>query len=355
MKQIIFTLFSLALLASCKKDETRAVYHEPSELLELTSSANTVTLDSSKKQQTAISFNWNKVSYGINAEITYTLQLDVAGGDFSKPQEVIIGNDTTSASFTHVAFNTLALAVGIRPNASGAMQVRVKAQVQQNGITGGPSSIPPVYADVKTVNVTTYPPPDAPLMYLSGQFNGWPTGGAPIADTGFTGAYEGYIYVGPTISDYQFKILVEKDWAKTYALDKSDNTKMIATAGGAGDNLFTAGKGYYQIKANTQTLKWEANIATWGLVGDAVSDNWTTNVPMTYDATTQVWSVTTTVKQTGQWKFWANQAWTLNYGIRNGALVLDGPSFAAPATEGAYKITLNLSNPAKYTYSIIKQ
>lgn len=353
MKQIIFTLFSLVLLASCKKDETRAVYHTPTVMPVLTSSASSAVLDSAKKGETAISFNWTTVSYGINAEITYTLQLDAAGGDFSQPQEVIIGNDTTSATFSHSALNTLALALGIRSNATGDISVRIKAQVQQNGISGGVSSIPAVYSAAKTISVTTYPPPDVPLMYLSGDFNGWPTGGAPIADTGYTGAYEGYIYVAPSVTSYSFKILTTKSWANTYAF--ADATTMMATVNGNGGNLYTGGNGYFQVKANTKTLKWETNIATWGIVGDAVSDNWTTNIPMTYDATTGLWvAANVAVKNSGQWKFWANQAWTLNYGVKDGNLSLDGPSMSAPATAGNYKITLDLSNPAKYTYTIVK-
>lgn len=354
MKKIIFTLFSLAVLASCKKDETRAVYHQPSQLPVLNSSAAAVTLDSSKKEQTALSFSWSEVSYGINAEITYTLQMDASGGDFSKAQEIIIGNDTANATFSNAALNTLALAVGIRPDATGKIDVRVKAQVQQNGITGGPSSIPSVYSAAKTITVTTYPPPAAPLLYVSGQFNGWPGGGAPIADTGFSGAYEGYIYVAPSITDYSYKILTEKSWSAPMYVYK-DATTMELTSDGSRGNMYTGGAGYYQIKANTKTLKWEANIANWGLVGDAVSDNWTTNVPLTYDAASSIWSATVTFKKTGQWKFWANQDWKLNYGVKDGKLFLGNPSIAAPAAEGTYKVTLNLSNPAQYTYSITKQ
>lgn len=351
MKQFIVTLFSLALLASCKKDETLSVYHTPSQGPALTSSSSNAVLDSSKKNNVALSFNWTEVSYGINAEITYTLQLDAAGGDFSKPQEVIIGNDTTSATFTHAALNTLALAVGLRSNATGNIDVRVKAQVQQNGISGGVSSIPPVYSAVKSITVTTYPPAEVPVMYLSGDFNSWPTGGAPVADTGFTGAYEGYIY--SAVANNKFKILTEKAWTNTYAY-ATDST-MIATANGAGDNLYTSGVGYFLVKANSKTLKWKATLANWSMVGDAISNDWTTDVPMTYDAAAQVWTATVNIKATGAFKFWANKDWALNYGVTGGRLKINGDNLTAPAGAGTYKVTLNLSNPANYTYSLVKQ
>jgi hypothetical protein len=52
-------------------------------------------------------------------------------------------------------------------------------------------------------------------------------------------------------------------------------------------------------------------------------------------------------------KFRANDAWTLNYGDTgaDGSLEPDGGNIAVPTT-GTYIVTLDLSNPRAYTYSL---
>lgn len=352
MKKHILSIFSfILLLASCKKDETQVVYTAPAEVPSFTSSITSIVLDSTKAATTAVTFTWSKVSYGINADVTYTLEIDTAGGTFASPEKVVIGTDTVTAALTVVALNNIALAKNIPGNKSGSVDVRIKAEVLQNGSASDVSSIPAAYSAVRTITVTTYAPAEPSYMYVTGDFNTWSDATAvAIADTGFTGAYEGYIYVAPG-SGTLFKILTEKTWNKP-AYGYESATLMAL---GASGNLYTGSTGYYQVKANTKTRAWSATSATWGLVGDAVSDNWTTNIPMTYDPATQIWTAASvTIKSTGGFKFWASNDWIINYGVTNGKLTFNGGNLTATAGAGTYKVTLNLSNPAKYTYSIEK-
>jgi hypothetical protein len=77
---------------------------------------------------------------------------------------------------------------------------------------------------------------------------------------------------------------------------------------------------------------------------------------MTYDKTKKLWSVTANLTA-AEFKFRANNAWTYNLGklktAPNGVnLQYDGDNIAVEA--GNYTITLDLSVPRVYKYTITK-
>src|SRR3954470_23181785 len=97
MKSIFNKLFLVGtaalLIASCKKDEVKAVLQQPSTTT-LTASETTLVLDSTNKSNTAVTFSWPAFDYGYSANVAYTLQFDSAAGNFAKPFEVLIGVKT---------------------------------------------------------------------------------------------------------------------------------------------------------------------------------------------------------------------------------------------------------------------
>ena len=89
--------------------------------------------------------------------------------------------------------------------------------------------------------------------------------------------------------------------------------------------------------------------ATWSIIGPAGVD-WGTDIPLTYNCDTKTFDVTRALNA-GDFKFRANNDWTLNYGSNSntgGALVASGNNITV-ATAGTYTIKLNLSS---MTYSI---
>ena len=84
---------------------------------------------------------------------------------------------------------------------------------------------------------------------------------------------------------------------------------------------------------------------------------------MTYEANKQVWTVTLPLKADGSFKFRANNAWKIDFGLDgNGKLqYVDNPFFDyAPQVkdltvpdDGTYTLTLDLHVPGKYTYSMV--
>ena len=92
-----------------------------------------------------------------------------------------------------------------------------------------------------------------------------------------------------------------------------------------------------------------AGSKAWSIIGPAGVD-WNTDVPMTYNCTTNTFDVTRNLNA-GEFKFRANNDWGTNYGSNSnagGALVAGGNNIAV-ATAGVYTIKLDLN---KMVYTI---
>jgi len=85
---------------------------------------------------------------------------------------------------------------------------------------------------------------------------------------------------------------------------------------------------------------------------------------LTYDVTSKTWSVTCDMLSTGSFKFRANSAWKIDFGIdATGKLkYADNPLYPYDGTllnltvptSGNYTITLDLHNSGLYTYKLKK-
>lgn len=350
MKQILSLFIFLLMLASCKKDETRSVYTMPAFAPAFTSSISSIVLDSTKRNDKAVSFKWGTVSFGIRAAVTYSLEFDTSS-IFTKPAAQVMNTDTLR-DYTVEELNSVALQAGVEAEKATNLYVRVKAEVRQNGTSSDASRIPPMYSATVTIRTTAYPPPVARLWVL-GDYNNWKENNGTarsIADVKGNGAYEGYIYF-PSTSGFSFKILTALDWDQPlYGYQSA--TKMTLGNGTLG-NLYTSGEGYYFIKANTTSLEWSATRTTWSVVGDAVT-TWDTDTQMTYDIASGTWIIpSVAIKNTGSFKFRANNAWPINYGPTNGKLVLEGGNITV-SQAGNYKVVLDLSDAANYKYTLTK-
>ena len=369
MKKLInFTLIAIAILAvACHKDAALTTLAPISFRSPLTATTANVDISPADTASTVITFNWPAVVYPYKAHVTYTLQVDlptdtVGATPWSNAVSVTVGSDVLTIAYKGSDFNALAISAGIAPNDTGKLVFRVQAYQDRNA-----------YSKVVTVNVVTYKkiivaPPFSegwPVLYLPGFYQGWspPTAGTVAAEV--TGIYEGYIYM-PTSTDpsaYHFKFTSAPDWNHINYGD-SGTAGLLTTDGTAGDLVLPAA-GFYELTANTTTLAWTATPCTWAIIGDATPGGWSTDTQMTYDPTKNVWTVTAAMVSTGSYKFRANKAWNIDFGIdANGHLqYADNPVYPyngslnnlTVPTNGTYKITLDLSNPNYYNYTAVKQ
>lgn len=91
--------------------------------------------------------------------------------------------------------------------------------------------------------------------------------------------------------------------------------------------------------------------AAWSIIGPAGVD-WGTDVPLVYNCDTKTFDITRALNA-GDFKFRANNAWTLNYGSNTstGGALANGGNNITVATAGTYTIKLDLNN---MVYSIQK-
>lgn len=347
---LLFSGTAALLITSCKKDEDKTVLI-PQNAPKLTASATTMVLDSNKRSTNVVTFNWNKVSYGYAAVVTYSLEFSLASDNFTSSALVEIGTDVTTAGFTHGGLDTILYqTVGLEANVASGVKVRVRADVKKGGSASGPSAVAPVYSD--TVNMTITPYQFVlvyPVVYVPGAYQGWtPETANTLASVKSDNAYEGY--VNYTTGNLAFKITPLPDWTSSYGSGGGDN---LSKTGG---DLTVSSAGYYRLEANTSTLKWSATKTDWGITGSATPGGTTTDTKMTYNAAAQTWSVTTNLVAGGL-KFRANSDASNaknTLGLTKGKLAAGGNDITV-VTVGNYTITLDLSKAAgNYSYALKK-
>lgn len=187
------------------------------------------------------------------------------------------------------------------------------------------------------------------LLYVPGDYQNWTPSSAPtLASIKSDGNYEGYVNITTTGG---FKLTNQPTWNGTNYGDTAANGESGVLNAGGGNNLNVATAGYYFLQVNTTNLTWTPTAITeWGLIGDF--NGWSTDVPMTYNASTQTWTGTISPSAAGGFKMRANGNWNLNYGTGGNAGSMMAGGGNIPITAGTHTITMNLSVPGYYTYTI---
>jgi hypothetical protein len=377
MKPIINKLFfvvgALVLIASCKKDEVKAVLQKPSTTT-LTASATTLVLDSANKSNTAITFSWPEFDYGYSADVTYTLQFDSTADNFAKPYEVLIGVNTVEKSYIVSDFNsllseTLQLPVGVASN----LLVRIKADVKQ--YNGAASTVPSVYSDTVTLTVTPYstkpqpkyPVPDVLFIVGDATPGGW-NNPVLVPSQQLTKIDDNTFGIVVQLAGGKHYLFLPKngDWGHKYALNAADNTDPTYRLGGpfqpdnGPDIPAPDADGLYQIVVDFVKATYTVTPATPGavpanlyIVGDATAGGWNNPVPVPAQQFTQISSaefeIILPLTSGKSYLFLpVNGSWDHKYGGAEklgGQLLADnnvpGSNTPAPDESGNYKIDVN--------------
>lgn len=145
------------------------------------------------------------------------------------------------------------------------------------------------------------------------------------------------------LTDGEAKFRADNDWAVNWSA--GDFPSGIGLQDGPNIPI-TAGE--YKITFNSTTGAYNFELlqiyGTVGLVGTATPLNsWDTDVDMTKDAVDEsFWFINSIDLTTGEAKFRAEDAWTVNWGLGqwpSGIGTQDGPNI--PVTGGTYRVTLN--------------
>lgn len=302
-------------------------------------------------------FTWMSANYGGAVEIKYTVEMDVKGNDFKTAQELASVNSENQTSVSVAKMNGAALALGAEPFVPSDFEVRVTSNVGGSDVMS---------SNVVAIVVTPYTT-ETPKLWIPGGYqtasgydSDWTPASAPnlMAEGYGKTAFEGYVYFE---NASEFLLTPATNFDNKYTKGAADGQLLF----NGNDNLSVASAGYYLMKADTDAAKltYSLTATSWGVIGSATSattggDGWGNDADMTYDKTTKLWSVTLDLSA-NEIKFRANDAWTIDLGQsktgENGQLAYGGDSnnIVIPSA-GNYTITMDLSSPRNYKYTITK-
>lgn len=357
-------LLSLIIVASCTVEdvEDRPVIEAIDEpVLAAPATGSSYLLNFENSTKLAERFVWSEANFGGDVEVTYTVEMDVAGNGFESP--VTLGSviSDNNLAVNGETLNNAALSLGGEAFSPMDFEVRVKATV-------GDMSM---FSNTTPINVTPYTT-EAPRIYMVGNFlnasgygNDWtPADAVPLAASGpGQNDYEGYVYIN--VENPEFKFLPTNTSFDGDYGDAGDTnggfTEEIVQEGESNAGTPDGTGGYYLVKVDTEALTYSLQkITSWGVIGNATPTGWDSDTNMTYNPQTKLWSVTLnlTAQQSPDngLKFRTDDKWDFNFGDTlpaDGILDVNGNNISVPE-DGNYTIVMDLSNPRAYTYSLNK-
>lgn len=347
----IIALFALVAL-SCSVEDVQdrpIIEGVDSPVLTAPSSGAAYVLTPENATAQAERFTWKSANYGGDVQVTYSVEMDTKGNAFATPQTIGSVNSENQVSVSVEALNNAALSLDATPFEVTEFEVRVKSA----------AGTVEMLSNVIEIVVTPYTT-ENPRLWLPGSYQGasgygsdWTPSVAPTLSASGYGLvdFEGYVYFDAA---GKFKMTAQPAWGPVdYGMGASAGT--IDPTGG---DISMDAAGYYLIKADTETLTYTTTaISTWGIIGDATPGSWDSSTAMTYDKTTKLWSVTVDLTAKN-FKFRANNGWDINLGdikpTADGQSLEYGGADIPVASAGNYTITLDLSSPRDYKYTITK-
>ena len=236
----------LLLVSACKKDEVQTVI-QPGTAPTLTSSANNVVLLQPNSDKAAATYTWTPVTFGYQAAVTYTLQFDKQGGNFSSPVSFGAGTSLTR-TLTVADLNSVYQSKGLVSSSAAPAATPVAVRV----VASVGAAAPSVASAASTITATPYAfcaQPDTKQAWTIigsvGPGADWSSDYTMVYDC----AAKTYTYTG-ALKAGEYKFRYGQDW--TTNLGGSSSTGGALTQGG--DNLKIATAGTYTITLITPTI-----------------------------------------------------------------------------------------------------
>jgi len=343
MKRISILILVLGLLSflSCKKDETKATLSSNPNASVLTIPGEQTVVLKKSDSSVLLNYAWTPTAFGQTVVITYNLQMDRAGDNFSDLYSLGQVNNLLQLSVLTSALDQILLPMEFDPKNPTPIDLEFRVQATIS------SSFAPVNSPVIAQTITPYYVKIVyPILFVPGNYQGWNPADSTttIASVKSNGKYEGYIWFG--IDAAQYKYTQGNSWTNNWG-DNGGTGVLVP----GGNNIVAGPKGYYKLNVDLPNLTHIFLRTAWSVYGNATGN---TDADMTYDTIAKVWTATVSLTATTM-IFRANHDNTLNYGDNGskiGTCKLNGDKIAVPAA-GNYTVTLNLSQPV-YKYKLIK-
>ncbi|GAC1383486.1 MAG: hypothetical protein NVS3B25_28190 [Hymenobacter sp.] len=251
-----FAASAVVLLSftACEKDESKVTLSTAAAPA-LTASATTAALSQSTASDKAVTYTWQPANFGYAAVITYTLQFDKKGGNFSKPV-TIDGGGKTTRTLTVSELNGVFMDLGLPSGTAAQVDARVVASVG--------ASAPTQTSAVTSITATPYtfcvvPKQNWGLVGPAG--DGWP--GATATDRMLTYDCAARAFLlKTTLNADKFKFRADKDWSVNLGGTGNLATGTPLTLNGPDMMITTAGTYTIKLVVNTDA----AGVVTGGTV-----------------------------------------------------------------------------------------
>ena len=379
MKKITITFLALIGLASftaCTDDEgfTFTAIPDPEGISFTNSTLETYNLKASNADNLAERFVWNAADFSVQTPVNYEIQ-GAAVESFDTYSVIGVGTQTNLAV---TVGNMLSLATEagldndpLTPEANtGSIYFRVRAYIgaDAGNVVEQLSSILPI--SVTLPEEAEEEELDLPKLYVVGNFlssggygSDWtPADAVPIAASAEGNTdYEGFVYVNAVNPELKFLPTNESfdgDYGDT-GENNGDFSGTIEQEGEVNAGTPDGTGGYYLIHVDTNALTYNLTKISWGIIGNATPTGWDSDTDMVYDSATKIWSLTLDLTEQeapdNGIKFRANDGWDINLGDTgaDGTMEFGGENIGI-TEDGNYTITLDVSNPRQYKYSITK-
>jgi starch-binding outer membrane protein SusE/F len=361
MKKIIkiVSVFTLLAFTACNVDNDKLIVaSKDAANIVSPDQGSSIVLNPSNATNPALTVVWNHAKYTQATQVKYVIEVAKGGSNFANFKSVIVPDGQRQMSWNVTQLNGLVTQVGLLPFTAGDLDIRIKSSL---GVDNSLESV----SEKITVSITPFTT-EKPSLAVPGNHQGWNPPTAPRLKASAYGKtdFEGFVWL-----DGGYKFVTANatggfEWNQSPDF-ADDGTFSGVLKDGTGETNCNATAGYYYVKANvgavTATnpdgLKYSSQPTSWGIAGNATTNGWDGSMPMTYDSATKKWTIITTLSTQAApnngLKFKANGGWDLNFGDTgaDGSAEFNGTNIGT--TAGSYKITLDLSNPRDYKYTIV--
>lgn len=348
MKKITYFLAIIAvfvLWTSCEKDDDKITLDLTESVAPALGDLSHIVLHEEHATDT-LTISWSKAEYGqLNLpSTTYRLHLMQA----DSINVLLTETEQTAFNITVNSLNTRLVNLGFEPDVAVEFQFKVSSfvAVEDNGTM--------LRSDPVTATLTPFESdtdPEVSVLWVPGAYQGWSPATAPnVYSTTGDDIYKGYVHFPAETTSLEFKFTGQPNWdGPNYGFGGEG---VLDTDPGAG-NLTVPATGTYYMTVNTEELTWSHQVRNYALIG--TFNNWADDEPLTWDDDAKVFTITMDFVVDDRFKWRANGAWAINYGIKvpdDGTLVQDGADIIIEEA-GNYTIILNLYNVVP-TYELIK-
>ena len=310
IQKLVYISLGLFLFFACEEVEREPVVQPGDAPVLLTPSTGTsMEFEKLGADENTVSFSWSKADFGFQSAISYTLQIDLAGNDFSEALNLVTTSDT-SAVLTQMAMNTKLLGFGLPTAEATALQARVIAVVSQYVET--------LYSATIDLTITPYASTFPSIYMIGAATGGWdPSLAVEVVSTGEPYQYTTIAYFD-NADGRNFRFFNKPDWNESlggYDVFPTFPTDLLAEATEDSDPNFNfiGTPGWYEMFVDTQagTITMTAvDKPAMYLTGDA-THGWSWDDPVTEIAWVgyKIWEGDVAFTQGGAFRLFAQKDW----------------------------------------------